>query len=100
MKFLASSSAATLLLLASATVVQAASDDYIDAVPPTVYEEETLSPQNMDFDKEVSVCARRRTMLLCLWAVSYTFAPRLFSLTEQHVHCARWMVQRRRDSLL
>ena len=26
--------------------------DYLDAAPATVYEDEELSPQNMDFDKE------------------------------------------------
>ena len=43
-----------ILLIQNPAVVrtQPLGEDYIDTVPPTIYEAEEMSPQNMDFDKE------------------------------------------------
>lgn len=42
----------SLFALASAFSVAGAQSDYLNATPPTIYEAEEMSPQNMDFDSE------------------------------------------------
>jgi len=44
-----------LILIATYLGVQAQSNDYIDSLPPSVYEATEMSPQNMDFDSEANM---------------------------------------------
>lgn len=98
--------AAAIAFLYLATVVGAQlGTDYVDEVPPTVYEAEMMSPQNMDFDKEVSGMRFLVGGSQVLMVVSYDLHNiflRFSSLInkEQHVYRTCRMVQRCGDSLL